>query len=173
MLPRDGPAHSTSPCQGRPGGAIGTKCNAVAVAISHRPLCGGHFKAMDDRVWPDGARQNRPLVGRPVRLRRRAGEKGVLPRVLSSKQGTQAGSSTESTVSKHRQVHCIGRWSSTSSERPASARSSDTIRKPHDCESATEIPGREILLPSQSKPSNLDLCARLRGQGSQSPSHIP
>lgn len=35
---------------------------------------------------PDGARQNRPLIGRPVRLRRRAGEKGVLLRILSPKQ---------------------------------------------------------------------------------------
>jgi hypothetical protein len=22
------------------------------VAVSNRPLCGGHFKAMNDRVWP-------------------------------------------------------------------------------------------------------------------------
>ena len=37
-------------------------------------------------LGPDGARQNRPLIGRPVRLRRRAGEKGVLLRILSPKQ---------------------------------------------------------------------------------------
>src|SRR6202023_3978298 len=81
--------------------------------------------------------------------------------------------STESTVSKRRQVHCRGQWSSTSSERPASARSSGTIRKRHDYVSVTGIPGLKILLPRQSEPSNLDLCGRRRGQRSQSPSHIP
>ena len=70
------------------------------------------FTAAVSRPSPTEIGRMAPVrIGRSLKdrlgPRRRAGEKGVRPQVLPPKQGTQARSSTESTVSKHRQVRLV------------------------------------------------------------------
>jgi hypothetical protein len=89
----------------------------------HQQVSGGFRAVISLRPLPVFGRlppvaANSPQ--RPVSAPHRAGDIRVILRVFShQQQGTRVGFSTESTVGKHRQVHCIGRWSSTSSERPA------------------------------------------------------